>query len=69
MLKFCANLSMLFNEVDFIERFGKASRAGFKGVEYLFRSIENAGDDHWIGCEYQPLSTTEDGLEWFNLYR
>ncbi len=36
MLKFSANLTMLFNEVDFLGRFELASRAGFKGVEYLF---------------------------------
>jgi hydroxypyruvate isomerase len=36
MPKFCANLTMLFNEVDFMDRFDKAAKAGFKGVEYLF---------------------------------
>jgi len=36
MLKFSANLTMMFNEVDFLGRFERASRAGFKGVEYLF---------------------------------
>ena len=36
MLKFCANLTMLFNEVDFLDRFERAASAGFKGVEYLF---------------------------------
>lgn len=36
MPKFCANLTMLFNEVDFLERFEKAAASGFKGVEYLF---------------------------------
>jgi hydroxypyruvate isomerase len=36
MLKFGANLTMLFNEVDFPARFEKAAQAGFKGVEYLF---------------------------------
>jgi len=36
MLKFCANLTMMFNEVGFLGRFERASRAGFKGVEYLF---------------------------------
>ena len=36
MLKFCANLTMLFNEVDFLDRFERAARAGFRGVEYLF---------------------------------
>lgn len=36
MPKFAANLTMLFNEVDFIQRFKAAADAGFKGVEYLF---------------------------------
>ena len=36
MPKFCANLTMLFNEVPFLDRFEASSRAGFKGVEYLF---------------------------------
>ena len=36
MPKLCANLSFLFNEYPFIERFGAAAKAGFKGVEYLF---------------------------------
>lgn len=36
MLKFNANLTLLFNEVDFLDRFRAAKDAGFKGVEYLF---------------------------------
>lgn len=36
MPKFAANLTMLFNEVEFIDRFKAASDAGFLGVEYLF---------------------------------
>lgn len=36
MPKFSANLTMLFNEVGFLERFERAAKAGFKGVEYLF---------------------------------
>jgi hydroxypyruvate isomerase len=36
MPKFDANLSMLFNEVDFLDRFEAAAKAGFIGVEYLF---------------------------------
>lgn len=36
MLRFCANLTMLFSEVDFLDRFEKAAKAGFKGVECLF---------------------------------
>ncbi len=36
MPRFCANLSMMFNEVDFLSRFGAAKQAGFDGVEFLF---------------------------------
>jgi hydroxypyruvate isomerase len=36
MPKLCANLTLLFNEVPFLDRFEAARRAGFRGVEYLF---------------------------------
>ncbi len=36
MPNFAANLTMLFNEQPFLERFGAAARNGFKGVEFLF---------------------------------
>lgn len=36
MPKFAANLTMLWNEIDFLDRFAKAAEAGFAGVEYLF---------------------------------
>ena len=36
MPNFAANLSMLFNEIDFLDRFTAARKAGFTGVEYLF---------------------------------
>jgi hydroxypyruvate isomerase len=36
MPKFAANLSMLYPELDFLDRFDAAARDGFKGVEYLF---------------------------------
>ena len=36
MPKFNANLTMLFNEEPFLDRFQAAAAAGFKGVEYLF---------------------------------
>jgi hydroxypyruvate isomerase len=42
---------MLFNEVDFLDRFEKAAKIGFKGVEYLFpyawkkeQLVERLGD-------------------------
>jgi len=36
MPRFAANLTMMFNERPFIDRFAAAAQAGFKGVEYLF---------------------------------
>lgn len=36
MSKFAANLTMLFTEVPFLERFAEARRAGFEAVEFLF---------------------------------
>jgi hydroxypyruvate isomerase len=36
MPRLAANLSMMFNEVPFLERFAAARKAGFEGVEYLF---------------------------------
>ncbi len=36
MPRFAANLSMLFTEVPFLERFERAAAAGFDAVEFLF---------------------------------
>ena len=36
MPKLAANLTLMFNEVDFLDRFAAAAKAGFKGVEFLF---------------------------------
>jgi hydroxypyruvate isomerase len=36
MPKFAANLTMLFGELPFLDRFAAAKAAGFSGVEYLF---------------------------------
>lgn len=36
MPRFAANLSMLFNEQPFLDRFEAAAAAGFEAVEYLF---------------------------------
>uniref|UniRef100_UPI00333FC4EE hydroxypyruvate isomerase n=1 Tax=Castellaniella defragrans TaxID=75697 RepID=UPI00333FC4EE len=36
MPRFAANLSMLFPELDFLDRFQAAAQAGFKGVEFQF---------------------------------
>jgi hydroxypyruvate isomerase len=44
MVKLAANLSMLFNEVDFLDRFAAAAKSGFRGVEYLFPYAYDAQD-------------------------
>ncbi|OZA13396.1 MAG: hydroxypyruvate isomerase, partial [Rhodobacterales bacterium 17-64-5] len=36
MPRFAANLTMMFNEVPFMDRFAAAAKAGFDAVEYLF---------------------------------
>ena len=36
MPKLAANLSMMFNEMPFLDRFDAAAKAGFKAVEFLF---------------------------------
>jgi hydroxypyruvate isomerase len=36
MPRLAANLSMMFNEVPFLDRFSAARKAGFDGVEFLF---------------------------------
>lgn len=36
MVRFAANLTMMFNEVPFLERFEAAANAGFEAVEFLF---------------------------------
>ncbi|MGH9182465.1 MAG: hydroxypyruvate isomerase family protein [Acidimicrobiales bacterium] len=42
-MRFCPNLSILFKEVDFVERFGRAVEAGFAGVEFWWPSGEDLG--------------------------
>ncbi|HVL22627.1 MAG TPA: TIM barrel protein [Thermomicrobiales bacterium] len=44
MPKIAANLSMLFTEYPFLERFDRAAAAGFDGVEFLFPYEEQASD-------------------------
>ena len=35
-MKFCANLTLLYNEVPFLERFALAAADGFKAIEIQF---------------------------------
>jgi hydroxypyruvate isomerase len=44
MPRLAANLTMLFGELDFLDRFEAAARAGFRGVEFLFPYQYDARD-------------------------
>lgn len=44
MPQFAANLSMMYAELDFLDRFEAAARDGFKAVEYLFPYAWDAGE-------------------------
>ena len=44
MPRFAANLSFMFNEVPFLDRFDAAAKAGFKAVEFLFPYEHPAGE-------------------------
>ena len=46
MPRLCANLSMMFNEVPFLDRFEAAAKAGFAGVEFLFPYDHMAAEIH-----------------------
>jgi hydroxypyruvate isomerase len=43
MIRYAANLTMLFNETPFLDRFERAAAAGFWAVEFLFIHTVDAG--------------------------
>jgi hydroxypyruvate isomerase len=43
-MRFSANVSILFKEVPFLERFGRAAQAGFSAVEFWWPSDEDLGE-------------------------
>ena len=61
MPKLAANLSMLFNEVPFLERFDRAAEAGFRAVEFLFPYDED------IDAIQEALRRNDLELVLFNL--
>jgi hydroxypyruvate isomerase len=44
MPRFAANLSFMFNELPFLDRFEAAAKAGFRAVEFLFPYEHPAGE-------------------------
>ncbi|MGF1472378.1 MAG: hydroxypyruvate isomerase family protein [Rubrobacteraceae bacterium] len=43
-MRFSANVSILFKEVSFLERFGRAAKAGFGAVEFWWPKGEDLGE-------------------------
>jgi hydroxypyruvate isomerase len=43
-MRFCVNVSILFKEAPFLERFGRAADAGFSAVEFWWPSGEDLGE-------------------------
>ena len=64
MPRFAANLSMLYNEHEFLDRFAAAAKDGFTAVEYLFpyafdaKVLRQCLDDH---CLQQVLFNAPPG--------
>ncbi|GLV31002.1 hydroxypyruvate isomerase [Sphingobium sp. TomTYG75] len=44
MVKLAANLSMMFQDLPFLDRFDAAAEAGFSGVEFMFPYDHGAGE-------------------------
>ena len=42
-MRFCPNVSILFKEVDLLERFARTAEAGFSGVEFWWPAGEDLG--------------------------
>lgn len=36
---------------------------------FLFEQLDRLGYAGWVGCEYRPATTTEQGLGWFRAYK
>jgi len=53
MPQFAANLTMLYNEVPFLERFELAAHSGFKAVEFLFPYAYEAAEIKKILDQHQ----------------
>ncbi len=66
MPRFAANLSMLFGEQAFLDRFEAAARAGFRGVEYLFPYEFDARElaTRLNGCELEQVLHNLPAGDW-----
>ena len=67
MPQFAANLSMMYTELPFMQRFAAAAHDGFKAVEYLFPYAfgkhELAGELHTNGLEQVLFNAPPGGVD------
>jgi hydroxypyruvate isomerase len=42
---------------------------GELNVKHLFGLLDELGYEGWVGCEYRPLGTTQDGLQWLREFQ
>ena len=72
MPQFAANLSMLYPECSFLDRFEAAAKDGFKAVEFLFpydhpvAELKAAGLD-WLRIQPAPGCAAGGYLGWAGL--
>ncbi len=60
MPRIAANLTMLFTEYPFLERFDRAAAAGFKAVEFQFPYEHDADDIAECRTDIEGMSITSD---------
>jgi hydroxypyruvate isomerase len=65
-----AGLRRYYPNYDHVQLAGVPGRhepdAGEINYPYLFSVLDDLGYSGWVGCEYQPLHQTRDGLGWLS---
>ena len=61
MPRFAANLSMLYNEHEFLDRFAAAAADGFQAVEYLFPYAWSAPERKLKLAPLRNIATSTNG--------
>lgn len=60
--------TQFFSKIGHIQLAGVPDRnepdRGEVNFTHLFKLVDELGYQGWIGCEYRPAETTEDGLNW-----
>jgi hydroxypyruvate isomerase len=71
MPRLAANVSTLFPEAEFLDRFALADVPGRNepgtgeiNFDFLLGHLDRIGYAGWVGCEYNPLGDTVEGLKW-----